>query len=282
MKRIWWALAPAALLGACSSLSPQEDPVYLRLNDIEARLMRMERVFENESLIELASDVDALRSDLQELRGQVETLRHDMDTQSERQRDLYLDVDTRLQALEEARTTTAGGASAGPPETNAGADGASEASAAAGGGAADGAAGSASSGGGADGADGGSAQARYDRAFELIQAREYEQAASAFSDFLADFPDSGLAANAQYWLAETYYVRSQFSEALPEFRAVLDEHPRSSKIPDAWLKVGYCEYELGNLDAAREALREVQAEYPDTTAARLARNRLDQIARETE
>lgn len=276
MKRIWLALPCIALLGACSSLSPQEDPVYLRLNDIEARLMRMERVFENESLIELASDMDALRSDVQELRGQVETLRHDMETQAERQRDLYVDVDSRLQALEEAGATAASAPASGQT-----AGGSSQASAsapgegAAGDSAADGSSSSAASTGG------GSAQARYDRAFELIQARDYEQAATAFNEFLESFPDSQYAANAQYWLAETYYVRSRFSDALPEFRAVLDNYPRSSKIPDALLKVGYCEYELDNLDAAREALREVQAEYPDTTAARLARNRLDQISRET-
>ncbi len=263
MKRLIWTL-PLALLGACSSLTPTDDPVYLRLDDIEARLMRMERVFENESLIELAGQVNQIQSDLQELRGEVETLRFESESQAERQRDLYLDVDERLQALEQRQSAAAGSSALQPSLPGAGAG-----------------AGASAAGGGASGAQG-SAQERYDRAFELIQARQYEQAATAFSEFLEAFPDSGQAANAQYWLAETHYVRSEFNEALPEFQRVLDEYPRSSKVPDALLKVGYCNYELGNLDEARAALREVQAEYPDTTAARLAAQRIEQIAREAD
>lgn len=266
MKRLIWTL-PLAVLGACSSLTPTDDPIYLRLNDIEARLMRMERVFDNQSLIELSSQVEELRSELQDLRGQLETLQHDTESQAERQRDLYLDVDERLQALEQSQAVAGGGSSSSP--------------AAAGGpnGGASGASGSSSTTGAAASASG-SAQDRYDRAFGLIQARQYEQAATAFREFLESFPNSDYASNAQYWLAETFYVRSQFSEALPEFQRVLDDYPRSSKIPDALLKVGYCNYELENFDAARTALRRVQTEFPDTTAARLAGQRLDQIARE--
>lgn len=264
--RIILTLPLVAMLAACSSLSPQEDPVYLRLNDIEARLLRMERVFENESLIQLSSDVDQLRSDVQTLRGEVETLGREMENQAERQRDLYLDVDSRLQALEQQRAAS-GGLDPGVPQLSSG------------GGAAPGPAGAGGAAGAASGS--GSPQQRYDQAFDLIQAREYEQAATAFRDFLADFPDNSYAANAQYWLAETYYVRGQFAEALPEFQSVLDDYPRSSKIPDALLKVGYCNYELGNLSEARSALRAVQAEYPDTTAARLAAQRLQQIAQES-
>lgn len=259
MKRVIWML-PLATLAACSSLTPTDDPVYLRLNDIEARMLRMERVFENESLIQLASEMNQLQQQVQELRGQIETLQFETQGQAERQRELYLDVDQRLQALEQAQT-----AAPGSPSQSFGGGGSSSGASNAGGGAA---------------ASGGSAQQRYDRAFELIQARQYEQAATAFSEFLQAFPDSSFSANAQYWLAETYYVRSQFSEALPEFQRVLDEYPRSSKIPDALLKVGYCNYELENLDAARRALREVQVEFPDTTAARLAAQRLEQIMRE--
>lgn len=257
MKRFIWTL-PLALLGACSSLTPTDDPVYLRLNDIEARMLRLERVLENESLIQLSSSVDQMRADLQELRGEVETLRFETQGQAERQRELYLDVDERLQALEQNRSALSNAPSSGG-------------------------AGAASPGAGAQASGGpGSAspQTAYDRAFELIQARQYEQAATAFREFLERYPGTEYAANAQYWLAETYYVRSQFGEALPEFQGVLDDYPRSSKVPDALLKVGYCNYELGNIDEARMTLREVQAEYPDTTAARLARQRLDQITRE--
>ena len=94
------------------------------------------------------------------------------------------------------------------------------------------------------------------------------------------FPTSALSDNAQYWLAETHYVTQAYKQALPEFEAVLNRYPDSRKIPDALLKIGYCNYELKRLDAARNALAAVVQKYPETTAARLASQRLDRIKSE--
>jgi tol-pal system protein YbgF len=244
-------LALPALLAACSSLTPTEDPVYLRLTDIEARLMRIERVVENESLIQLATQISQLQAETQSLRGEIETLRFESENSAERQRDLYVDVDARLQALEQSQTRAAAPAAPGAPIAGGG------------------------------GAAGVGDQQAYNTAFELIQARRYDAAANAFTSFLANYPESLLRDNAQYWLAETYYVRRQFNEALPEFQRVLDMYPQSAKLPDALLKVGYCNHELQRFDAAREALQQVARMYPDTTAARLATQRLERIERET-
>jgi len=251
------------VLAGCSSLTATSDPVYLRLTDVEARLQRIERVVENESLIEIASQLSALQAEAQSLRGEIETLRFESESAAARQRDLYVDVDERLQSLEQA--TARGGFSAAP-----------------GGGQGQGAFGGAPAGAGAgSGQSSVNDQQAYNTAFELIQARRYEDAANAFMSFLTTYPMSGLRDNAQYWLAETYYVRRQFAEALPEFQKVLDEYPQSAKLPDALLKVGYCNHELQRFDAARQALQQVQRMYPDTTAARLASQRLERIGRET-
>ena len=245
------ALSVAALAG-CSSLTPTTDPVYLRLQDLEARLIRIERVVENESLIELATQVSQLQAETASLRGEIETLRYESENAAQRDRDLYIDVDNRLQSLERG-PTRAPAASIAEPD----APGAAPVAPAVG------------------------DQDAYNAAFELIQDRRYEQATRAFTDFLAAYPRSALRDNAQYWLAETYYVRRQFAAALPQFQRVLDEYPQSAKLPDALLKVGYCNHELGQVEAARAALREVQRLYPDTTAARLATQRLERIGQET-
>jgi tol-pal system protein YbgF len=123
----------------------------------------------------------------------------------------------------------------------------------------------------------GSDQENYNRAYELIEPRkDYEGANRAFTEFLAAFPTSPLAPNAQYWLGETYYVRDLFREALPAFQKVIDEYPTSLKVPDALLKLGYVHDALGNTDAARTTLRQVMEKYPNTTFARLASVRLSQ------
>ncbi len=102
----------------------------------------------------------------------------------------------------------------------------------------------------------------------------------AFRQFLVSYPDSELADNAQYWLAESYYVTQQFEQALSSFETVIDDHPRSRKVPDALLKMGYCNYELERWNDARAALARVQADYPETTAARLAEQRLKRMESE--
>ncbi|NLG76546.1 MAG: tol-pal system protein YbgF, partial [Xanthomonadaceae bacterium] len=107
-----------------------------------------------------------------------------------------------------------------------------------------------------------------------------QEAVRGFSQFLTTFPDSPLADNAQYWLGESHYVTRQFSEALRHFQAVVDKYPDSRKIPDALLKIGYCNYELKNYPAARSALGQVVSRFGDTTAARLAAQRLTKMESE--
>lgn len=261
------------LLAGCSTLTPTDDPVYLRLQDLEARVIRIERVVNNESLIQIANQLEQLRADTQALRGEVETLRFETESGAERQRQLYLDIDQRLQALESQGRGSFGGANQG--------FGAS--SGAASGGFADSGGAAAPRGGAAAGGASqraGSDEDSYQAAFEQLQARRYQDAAQAFTQFLQAYPGSPLADNAQYWLAETYYVQRQFSTALPEFQKVLDSYPQSDKLADALLKVGYCNYELEQWDAARTALQTVMRDYPGTTAAQLAISRLEALEQE--
>ena len=245
MKTLLSLLPVAALLG-CSSLTPIDDPVYLRITDMEARLLRIERVLENESLVALAGDINALRSEVQALLGQVETLQFELEGQGERSRNLYVDLDSRLQALEAAQERMASmpAAPSGVPVAAV------------------------------------SDQAAYDQAYGRIQQRDWEAAQTAFANFLVTYPASSLRSNAQYWMAETHFAQLSFNSALGEFQRVIDEYPQSAKVPDALLKIGYCNYELRNFDAARQVLSQVVRQFPDTAAARLAQQRLSQIAEE--
>jgi tol-pal system protein YbgF len=241
----FFSLSSVLLLPACSSLTPVNDPVYLRITDMEARLIRIERVLENESLIALAGDISSLRSEVQSLLGEVETLQFQLENQAEGNRSLYLDLDQRLNDLAAAQERLQ-----------------SMPVAAAGGG------------GGVRVSD----QQAYDAAFALIESRNYAGAQSGFQAFLANYPASQLRGNAQYWLAETYYAQLEFATALPVFQRVIDDYPQSAKLPDALLKIGYCNDELGNSGAARQALLQLIRQYPGTSAAELAETRLSRLA----
>ena len=242
----------ALLLGGCAALPAEEDPVRLRMTDIEARVIRMERMLENQSIAALAEQVDALARQAQELRGDIETLQFEFEQSQERQRQQYRDLDDRLEAIERR-----------PAQPGAAVD--------------NGTGGGALLAAGQLPLPGASDRANYQAAFELLQSGRYDEAANAFRQFLVSFADSPLADNAQYWLAETAYVNRRFSQALPMFQRVLDDFPNSRKAPDALLKIGYANYELQNWSAARAFLLRVVEEFGDTTAARLAQQRIDRI-----
>ena len=125
-------------------------------------------------------------------------------------------------------------------------------------------------------------KAAYDAAYDLLrpEQRRYKEAAAAFTEFLAKYPNSELAPNARYWLAEANYVTGDNTAALEAFRAVVEQYPDSPKAAGAWLKIGYILHAQGKSDEARTVLQRVIKDYPSSPAAGMARQRLDRIAGE--
>jgi len=248
-KRIFLLVLPLLASAGCELLQPVDDPIDGKVVELERRMQAVERVVQNQSLVNLTQQVGAMERRSDELQGRVETLEHSAETTADRQRQLYADLDSRIQGIETAlrarnSVSVMEGGSLSPGELP---------------------------------VPGGSDRDNYQAAFELLKEQRYDPAAMAFKQFLVTYPDSGLADNAQYWLAESHYVTQKFDEALSAFEVVINSHPRSRKVPDALLKMGYCNYELKRWPAARDALRRVQADYPETTAARLAGQRLKRM-----
>ena len=228
-------------LTACATTPPEEDPLYQKMTELDSRLLRIERVLSNQSLLDLSQRIEAAQNETRALRGQLDEMQHSLTRTQDQQRELYGDVDRRLATLEGSGVSAAAASTArasGLPVPE------------------------------------GDDRANYQAAFDLLKDGKYPEAISGFTTFLATFPDSALADNAQYWLGEAHYVTKQYPEALRDFRAVLEKHPDSRKTPDALLKMGYCNYELKNWPEARSALGQVVQRFGDTTAARLASQRL--------
>ncbi len=209
-----------------------------RIGTLEQRMGIVEQKLENQALLEMSRQLDALGTEIRNLRGELEKLQHELDAARRQQRDQYLDLDARLRALETATAAAQESGSAAGPD------------------------------------------AEYQAAFNLLKEGRYDEAASAFTAFLAQHRDHELAANAQYWLGEVHYVKREFAPALAAFEAVLTRYPDARKLPDALLKAGYCHYELANYGLARKALTRVTQEFPDSTAAAGAAERLKRMAAE--
>lgn len=95
-------LVGSLLLTACTT-PREQDPTWQKLTEVDGRVLRIERVINNQSLLELAQKNDALQNELRGLRGQLEELQHSVDGVRNQQRDLYADLDKRLQTLESSK-----------------------------------------------------------------------------------------------------------------------------------------------------------------------------------
>lgn len=124
-------------------------------------------------------------------------------------------------------------------------------------------------------------EAAYRHAFNLLKQSLYDPAITAFREFLVRYPGTEYAGNAQFWLAEAYYVNSYFEQALVEYGTLVQRYPESPKLAQATLKAAFCQHELGRIEPAKMQLEEIIQQYPGTTAASLAQDRLAQIATET-
>ena len=260
------------------------------------------------ALLDMFASLEALRQEINTLRGAIEVQTYNTEQLQQKQRELYSDIDRRLQRLEAQSAGTGGGLSAegldvadaevaaeAPPEPApgvvtavAGPEVAPVTSAVPGPAdppAADPEAATpppATPDQQAEAErpppDPVRARADYQRAFQLLREAQYSQALAAFTRFLADYPDSAFSDNAQYWLAETHYVMRDYAAAIEAYQALLGTYPDSQKVSHAWLKIGYSQAELGQDALARETLEKVITRYPGTTVARLAEERLKKAA----
>lgn len=119
--------------------------------------------------------------------------------------------------------------------------------------------------------------AEYQRLVALLRGGEHGAAITGFRRFVARYPKSDYADNAQYWLGEAYYDQKDFAAALREFERVAERYPRGNKVPAAILKAAFCRINLGQTRRAIALLERLIADYPDSRPAGLAREKLERL-----
>lgn len=285
-------LVVLAMLGQTALSAPKATKE--ELNIVSQRLERLERALDDEAamsantdaLITLQQKLNQMEQELQRLRGQNESLRNQVETMQKHQRESFIAIDKRLLKAEQQadnnndvmRVPTA---AAPPREESAGIQVETVSPD--------------NTGSGSTSSESAERQAivvssetedsketidAYRDAFLLLKNRRYDESIEAFENFLANYPRSKYSANAQYWLAEANYVTKRYERALTEFQTVIDRYPTSSKLPDARLKVGYTQYELGQHEEARVTLTRLRAQFPNSTVAGLAQERLKRLEKE--
>jgi tol-pal system protein YbgF len=111
----------------------------------------------------------------------------------------------------------------------------------------------------------------YRSGVEQLRAKATDAAILTFYDLIATYPESPLRESAQYLVADLFYKQKDWRGALAEFEALIAAVPRGEKAPDALLKIGLCQKELGDATRARRTWERVVREHPASAAARQAR-----------
>lgn len=216
-----------------------------RNHALEARIMKLEDTLKNQGLLELVTQIDTLKAELSKLRGQIEVQGNSIESLEKRQKDFYVDLDTRLRRMEQtsqalAPAPDAGGAAPGKPaDASAAADNRS-----------------------------------YETAYNLFKSGNYAGSIAAFQNFLKTYPSSNLAPSAQYWIGNAYFAMRDFKNAIASQQKLLSAYQDSQKAPDAMLNIASSQQELGDSAAARKTLNELIARYPVSDAADKAKRRL--------
>ncbi len=251
------------------------------LNIVTQRLERLERALDDEAansankegLISLQKKLKNMERELQELRGQNESLRNELDQLQKHQRESFMAIDKRLQAnpekqmgqMDDQRDSSKIMKNDAQPEMVKVEPKVMQRNPIV---------------VPSDTEDSSETIDAYRSAFLLLKRRRYNESITAFESFLATYPNSKYTANAQYWLAEANYVTKRYDRALIEFQTVIDRYPTSSKLPDARLKIGYTQYELGQYEESRVTLTRLRAQFPNSTVAGLAQERLARLEKD--
>jgi tol-pal system protein YbgF len=243
---------------------------------VEERLAALEQQVKGQGLADIANQLQLLQADVAKLRGQVEVVTYELEQSQKRQRDLYVDLDTRMRKLESAATERSAPPTPGAP-AEPGTPGARPSEPAA----PPPAATAAPPPGpvaalppARNPADGVAEQRAYDAALDHFKRGDYAGAINAFNGFLKSYPRSPLASSAQYWLGNAQYARRDFRGSIATQRQLLKDYPDSGKAPDALLNIASAQADMGDSAAARRTLEQLIRDYPKTDAATRAKQRL--------
>jgi tol-pal system protein YbgF len=220
--------------------------VLLQLQQMDQKLAERMKALEASSverraILDLAGQLEALRADLARQRGQLEVLVHQLEVADKRQKDLYVDIDTRLRkiegALEQQAAVKPGPTDAGPSDEE---------------------------------------KRSYEAALNQFKVGNYSAAIDLLGQLLAKYPNGKLAPNAQYWIGMGYSGRRDYRNAITSLQKVITQWPLDPKAADAMLSIASAQEATGDVKSAQATLQDVMAKYPGSTAADQARLRLQQ------
>ena len=114
----------------------------------------------------------------------------------------------------------------------------------------------------------------YNNALRDYNGGKNDLAAQEFSDYVKYYPDTDLAGNADFYMAEIEFKAGDYQKAIAYYDLVVQNFPSGTKAAAAQLKKGFGLLELGKKEDGEQELKRVIQRYPRTNEAVQARDRL--------
>jgi len=218
---------------------------------ISQQLATLERKLDarNRAQISMQQQLDDLQNEVNELRGVTELHTHQLSQVLERQRELYQELDRRVSEALKPQNSIPDTIQA--PETKVNVVNYSSDL---------------------------TENESYDRAVNLVlKDKRYEQAISEFKSFNTKYPNSTYASNSHYWLGQLLFNKGKLTDAANEFEIVVLKFKDSSKRSDSLLKLAAVAQKQKSNPKSIALYKQVIEEYPNSSAAQLAKARLENI-----
>jgi tol-pal system protein YbgF len=117
----------------------------------------------------------------------------------------------------------------------------------------------------------------YNNALRDYNAGNAQVASQEFNDYIKYYPNTDLAGNAFFYVAELAYRQGDFQQAVKFYDQVLQNFPSGAKAAAAQLKKGSSLIQLGQKDDGIKELRHVIQRYPRSVEATQARDQLKKL-----
>lgn len=235
----------------------------------DQRIMHLEQQMQYLQQLSLSTKINELQQSIQSLQGKLDVQQHQIDQLDKQMRTFYSDLDKRVsnssdeqqpvaeQVSEQTETTTESASeSASESVSDSASDSAQE----------------------TPSVD--KEVENYQAAFGLVKSKQYADAIRSFQKYLNEYPKGKYSANVHYWLGQLYAISGEEAKAVVEFDVVINNYAKSNKVPDAMLALGNVAYEQSEWQQARDWWQKIVEQSPDTSAARIAQNRIVQLDRE--
>ena len=208
-------------------------PVVVQPADTDARMA------------DLDARIGDLEQSLKRMNGSIETTTHELDVAKRETATLLAQVKTLTERLTTAEKATADAAAAAAPAVPEPPTAAADPKAA--------------------------ASEAFAKARQIMLSGDYDQAETAFSAYVATYPDTARTPEARYWWGKTLSVRGAHANAASAYIGAIRGWPQTAWAPDAVVELSRSLIALKKPAVACQTLAELGKRYPKAPPAVMSR-----------